>query len=237
MFNFFLNTGKFCDQCKDGFYGNDCNDPCDSYCLTCSKVNGSCLLFNDTSYLTNITTDFLSDFTETTLNFKNFTNLLNMTWNDTEKNLTDTFSKSNMTISMVNCSIGHWSNQSYCQICGLCKDGLCNSNNGTCENDMCINEKLEKPYCNKCKETFSKLPNCTTSSIIIIRKKTPTNINSSNIITSWLVTLSFIVFIKFLLNNIYSKNENNDKDFLYDLEYEKTLNTKLNLTSDDLNGF
>ena len=102
----------------------------------------------------------------------------------------------------MNCSNGYWKNGSYCQICGMCKNGLCDYENGTCKNEMCMNEKLEKPFCNKCQDSLARSPNC--SSTFNERKKTPKNYsNSSNIITSWLVTLSLIVLIRFLLNNIY----------------------------------
>jgi hypothetical protein len=128
----------------------------------------------------------------------------------------------------MNCSNGYWKNGSNCQTCGLCKNGLCNHENGICKNEMCINEKLEKPFCNKCRDSLGRSPNCSSSSIEL--KKTPRNYSSSSkIITSWLVALSLIVLIKFLLNSIYSENKAND--FLYDLEFENIINTKYNLTS------
>ena len=128
----------------------------------------------------------------------------------------------------MNCSNGYWRNGSYCQICGLCKNGLCNYENGTCKNEMCTNERLEKPFCHKCRDSLAQTPNC--SSPFNEHKKRPRNYSSSStIITSWLVALSLIVLIKFLLNSIYSENKTND--FLYDLEFENILNTKYNLTS------
>ena len=130
--------------------------------------------------------------------------------------------------SLNDCPNGYWKNGSNCQICGLCNgDGLCNKTNGYCLNVMCAYETLLTPHCLTCVDTFKNFPFCNIS--LEVNEKISLEFSSSNVICAWLIALSLIVLIRFLINGIYSVNES--RVFLYDLEFEQVLSTKLNFKS------
>ena len=88
---------------------------------------------------------------------------------------------------------------------------------------MCINETLLKQHCNTCVDTFDNFPYCNIS--LEILEKISLEFSSSNLICAWLITLSLLVLIRFLINGIYSEYESSV--FLYDLEFDQVLSTKL----------
>jgi hypothetical protein len=92
---------------------------------------------------------------------------------------------------------------------------------------MCAYETLLIPHCLTCVDTFDNFPFCNIS--LEVNEKISLEFSSSNVICAWLIALSLIVLIRFLINGIYSEYES--RVFLYDLEFEQVLSTNLNFKS------
>ncbi|CAF0956476.1 unnamed protein product [Brachionus calyciflorus] len=70
------SEGKYCEKCKDGFFGLNCTENCEEDCLKCEKESGVCelrsttstkIITTETAVLTTLETTFvITDYEETT---------------------------------------------------------------------------------------------------------------------------------------------------------------------------
>jgi hypothetical protein len=142
-------------------------------------------------------------------------------------------------ISEDKCPIGNWKNVLGCQKCGICKNGFCDSKNGKCDSNLCVNSRIEPPLCNKCIHIYTNYPSCdlklcSLNSTCYVHNSINENDYqedfSSNMIISWLVALAIILSISFILNLAFSRKRTIIK---YDLEFNTIFSNKSSFNRSD----